>query len=592
MSRRRVTSHQVNTDVNTSFAVAFQKLAGVGDGKIITDLGDATIRLEGQRRRVVEPREGVYSFSIEVGERGTLSVMDIEFNVQKLPFYGESDNPNIPENTITFWDYTLLPVTEFRGVQQRLYLLGYLPNFSKEMNADTEIALLNFQADNGSIVINGEINTETTNALDTYFNDNSTDCPIEIKNPDGEIMPLIRRQLIKIDRAVSGRAQPHAPHPDTRGTLPVKNDAGEEITSGKAIISYVAGTEDDSDLKFKVKPFGSHVFDDNIYPVVASGTSVEVKERRVDDEGLVELTRQNSVDGDSVIELHYESSDGPVIGEVDVNIHGKKTISITVYMVTIVPRRRNEEERDSNSPFNSNALNAKWNRSLAEEVIDKVNEICATSGIAFSITFEYIDFEGRIEGILSRKNYSFPPQSELDGMTLEQLEEVIAECNSNYDETEELRSNNNSVDGIRVFLVDEYLEFGENGEIDRSTAGLAWKTQNATIIEHNDKSVDQLAHTTAHELGHLLSLTENGGSHSDEWPKGTFFRHDIWSRSRLMGYKTGYNVDNPDRSWQDTGYGKTINVINTGTLLTSKKLDNTDGEVSLSRKKAGDLIEN
>jgi len=106
-----------------------------------------------------------------------------------------------------------------------------------------------------------------------------------------------------------------------------------------------------------------------------------------------------------------------------------------------------------------------------------------------------------------------------------------------------------------------------------------------------------LSRVLAHEFGHMLRLTAAEHAHSDDRGVQLPWRHDIWSRMRLMSKYVNYQLvaggGFPDRLWHDTTYGFFVGgnldgTLKAGDLIAVKNFSNdgTDGDITRARRSA------
>ncbi len=602
MRRRGVHSHRNNPTCIANFAVAFQICAGVDDANIIADAGNAKLKIGNEFTRTIRPCKGVYVFNIYDDEEGTLEIFGVTFHVQRKAFYNVGATPNIPQDSIAAWDGTLSPLGELRGVQQRLYMLGYLNSFSQNMNQETEIALLNFQADEGSIEINGDVQDNATlAALDNYFSDHILDSPVNLEDKEGNPVPLLRKYLLRIGRERNGTTQLYSPHPDTRGTLSLPLVTYECVSSNRTASEQ---------LRFGAFPTGILPISP-IFPVVTQGQEcIEVEHETVMGTLVILKRLSGQTCEDGLVELRYGANDGPVLSKIAVKVFEKKELNVVVHKVI-------------NNTLTDTSGISSWTDADLTAIFEKVNLIWASAGIRISYTFaENLTIIGKRLNCLTF--FYLDELTPAQERTLTAAQQAIHTQNQNdvqsgNSEYRAIKSANNE-DTIDMFLVndacDETLNLSQTLDIDHNTLGSANYSKRFTIIPRRAESVDNLAKTIAHEIGHVIlplktaatlnTADRHTASHSDEVPNshGRLFRSDVWSRSRLMATYLRYALvpSSPtssvvDRNWQNGLYQTNSNgKIYSGVFLTGKNVEVinsseiTDNEIEKSRKESDQII--
>jgi hypothetical protein len=263
--------------------------------------------------------------------------------------------------------------------------------------------------------------------------------------------------------------------------------------------------------------------------------------------------------------MHFGAHDGPVIGEFDIKVVPLSQVRLFIHLLEI----------RTSAGF---SCPNKWTISNAEQLISYINAIWASSGIDF-------DLRGLKSYSVIGKNL---------GAITDEYDNTTGNCIKS--EHYQLWKNNNRKDCINLYcaneLTDEYFDASGNVvRTENNTMGFATSRALSgptgymgVCIKYNNDLLS-LAQTVAHELGHILKLTSHPNGHSDDDGSNTPFRHDTWSRSRLMAKYKYYNDNSPHREWQDPGYGKTGHLMAAGSFITikNKPNDDTDDEQSIAR---------
>jgi hypothetical protein len=537
---------------------AFQRRPGIGGGKIIQDAGPALFYRDGEKPVTISPVNGVYAIPLQTGEQGKLELFDTVYTVASL---ASGNDAAITYPSIINWPLPLLSVNTLEGVQQRLQLLGYYTGkVDGSMGAATERAILEFQAEEGTLLVDGDPGQKTKTALDAYFSKNGM---------DASGIPIIRKYLISFKRFASGFAHWSSPHPDARG-----DDA--PIVSYFVLKGFVSWMFNylgikDSEQMFKVKmvreafaprKMNTYV---SVEPKAASNLTIDKSSEMHTPTTIPPLQCIAKDTCDAKIQVYFGAWNGPIIGELYVKIVPLIQVHLFVHIL------------DIKNTAGATVAN-KWTVKSAEKLIGDINSNWASTGIEFAVSGSKIySVVGKYPGKIT---------NEFDDAT------------KTYKTTEfySLWRNHNARNRINVYfaneLLDEYIDASGNiVRTDTNTAGyalsrsLAGPTGYVGVCIKFDNDMPTLARTVAHELGHILKLTSHPHAHSDDNGTPTPFRHDIWSRSRLMGKYIHYYDNPPNRVWQDTDYGKKGNLLNAGSLITIKKLktDGTDDELSIAR---------
>ncbi len=473
---------------------------------------------------------------------------------------------------ITHWKEPWLQISSLKGVQQRLQILGYYTGkVDGLMGEKSERAILEFQADEGTLLIDGVAGPKTQKALDAFFQKHG-------KDASGKNC-LIRRYLLRFERARTGDTSADCPHPDYRaGDLTVvpygfkksspadrDRNVGDAFNLGLDADAFMPGTDLILVPKFKNKS-------DFAFVSLQTPDASYQAANRYDKPYLRMIPRVQ--DGEDVLNLHLDRENGPVVGAVRVKIGGMKQVKTTVHLVTIA------DAKGKTVP--------PWTQKEALDLLGMINAVWMPMGVEFQVArVQSNNFTGLTAGTVTQ-DYSGKKGGRIEYLDLWSKFNVANSINIYFCER----------------LIDLNLENGKVGE-DSNTLGFAlprkaWKSTvnpNGPIgcCVRRDADFFNLALTVAHELGHVLNLTCHKDAHSDDDGTPTPFRHDIWSRTRLMSKYSGYFLDDPPRGWQKSTYGTTSdNALQHGAWLTVKRLknDGTDDEMEISRKVASNTRAN
>ena len=557
----------LNTYSTAKAMVCFQRRPGIGADKVIMDAGPAKLHLMGQAPQSINPTNGLYSLSVKSGDSAFFDIFDIRFNVACL----ESTNmQSISNPSIIYWQPPFFPFNTMEGVQQRLQILGYYTDIvDGKMNAPLERAILEFQADEGSLLIDGDPGPKTKNALQTYFDKNAY-----IQNTTTMI---IRKYFISFKRAITGPSKWNFPHPDNRGgtttcvSFSVEtngiiswlfNNLGLDKEKNKHSSAFAIGFAIEGGIGSFQKPLWLNVIPND-------KTICECLSEQIQKGNSNNVLFFAKKPGDTSVELHLGASSGPLMGKLDVKIVALVQVLIYIHILDI---------KDKTGKTVTN----QWTLNKAEQLMQNINAIWVPAGVEFKI--------GGSNNLTTVGKYAGAITDEFDNLS------------GNYRSCEHqlLWQNNNASKRINIYLANEiiyeYCDVG--GNVVKTSKnimgyGLSRKAAGSTgfigVCIKYDNNLPSLARTIAHELGHILTLTMHPHAHSDDDGTDTPFRHDIWSRQRLMGKFIYYYNNPPHREWQDTGYGKAGHILNSGSLITIKKIpnDGTDNELSIARNAAG-----
>lgn len=543
-----------------SVQILFQTRPGVGDEKIIRDAGDVTLYFRSGGTRVVECRNGVYHFDLQSDSEPVLEFLESQFPVRFLK-KGDKDTGS---GSIVHWEGPLEAPETLAGVQQRLQLLGYYTGcVDGTMGRKSERAILEFQADEGSLVIDGVAGPKTKAALDAFFEKHGYDSTRKHY--------LIRRYLARFERARIGDTHVSCPHPDYRGGDNTVVSYGYKISSwaDRDWGTGVAGDVFCVGLDFEGLSF-------------TEGTILVPKFKKNPNFGIVTIEQANAKhqaehkydrpylrirpmvkDGEDTLDLHFGSEKGPVVASLDVKAPEMKQVLVAVHLLTI------KDAHGNSAP--------PWTRSDAMALMGTVNSIWAPMGVAFEV-IEVVSntYVGAVSGTITNE-YSAK----------------IGAKNESEDiwKTFNLKQPNR----INLYFCESINWIMGDGSANQDILGFAVPRSTRQPSEpigacvRKDSNHFDLSLTVAHELGHVLDLTCHKDAHSDDDGSDNPYRHDIWSRSRLMTKYSRYRLSDPPRAWQNSTYGSPAHgELKSGAWLTVKKIpmDGTDDELATSRNAA------
>lgn len=533
--------------------VTFQKRPGTPHDRRIKDAGSATLSYSDGTKETVKPNDGYYVFAPKEGISATFEILGVSYTVQDLAA-GDEDVAGQP--SITSWGTVLSKCVpggvlkdSLRGIQERLQLLGYYTGrVDGTMGKETERAVLDFQADHGGLLVDGDPGGKTRTELKAHI-DRSGKATFDGKYKNYYV---VRRYLIDFWRAPTkqvGFSQADCPHPDTRsGDTPA---VGCGLFQGKDK-SYKART-----FKVKLEAAG-YVVDEAIaaklyltnrdHPEVAAPQGVVDPQER-----LMEIEAKTP--GTATLEVRWRDAKGPVLAEIEAHVFKLRHLKLAVHLMEIRTA--------------AGAGGARWTEAEARTLVDRVNAIWCPVGIRFDIA------QIRVE--------AFNTGRVADSVTDD-------DGNAGTWESDTLAKAHNVAARINVYLVQQLTDRTPGPPVQLAVSNangfqITVNGQRSLFVRRNPNGA-VLARTSAHELGHMLRLAHaKQYPHSDESEDAAgnkkIFRHDIDSRSRLMGYLSQYDLRAPVRPWQNTGYGRPgAGNVYKGALITLKKLkrDSTDDE--------------
>jgi hypothetical protein len=212
-----------------------------------------------------------------------------------------------------------------------------------------------------------------------------------------------------------------------------------------------------------------------------------------------------------------------------------------------------------------------WTRAEAQSLIDIINNIWNPMGISFV----YQNFE---EHVLQEAEAGW----------------IIDDYVHNRQRSNPIARRFNRTGAINVYFTQHVKQIfrDADGNIEDSEpiafAGNRWDYIPSFVFTGRLLGLSELARALAHEFGHMLRLTPAAEAHTDDRGVPTPWRHDLWSRMRLMAKYLHYSNSDPDRTWQSTTYGDSADLMNAGDLISIKNFarDDSDGEMAIARSSA------
>ncbi|MEO6098023.1 MAG: peptidoglycan-binding domain-containing protein [Fibrobacteria bacterium] len=487
-----------------------------------------------------------------------MEILGSQFN---LLFLKKGDRDTGGGGSLVHWQGPLEAPGSLTGVQQRLQLLGYYTGcVDGQMGRKSERAILEFQADEGGLAIDGVAGPKTQQALDAFFQKHGYDST-------GKHY-LIRRYLARFERARIGDTHASCPHPDYRGGDNTVVSFGYKVSSwadrdrdqGVTGSAFYVGLDFEGGLDFSNDTVLAPKFKKNPNFGIVTLEQTNAKHQADHNYNRPYVRIQPMVkDGEDTLDIHYGSEKGPVVASLEVKTPGMKQVLVAVHLLTITDAR--------------GLSVVPWTRREALGLIEMVNAIWMPMGIEFQVREVQ---EERFTGATS-------------GEITDDYSVITGRIESN-----ELWSafNIKGERRINIYFCESILWLLKNGLSSNSILGFAISRsrqgplQPIGVCVRKDADFFNLALTVAHELGHVLELTCHQHAHSDDDGSDLPFRHDIWSRSRLMAKFSQYPLDIPPRRWQSSTYGTSSQgYLQCGAWLTAKrlKMDGTDDELKISR---------
>jgi hypothetical protein len=519
-----------------SVHVVFQTRPGATADRRITTGGDAALTLRSGGESQVQSVNGIYHFDVPAGDEAVLELFGTQFRIVRVN--GVDPDPTA-NGTLVVWDAPLRPNTGLEGQLQRLQILGYYTGaVSAAMNDLAERAILEFQADNG-LVIDGVCGNHTRDKIAEVFG--------HAGNLNGTHQPLNRRYLACFERANSGASLRNGPQIDFRGGETMKLSLPAPENPAAAPIAYrLAATSaslDEASYPWHLTARGGN-------GIVAVVTGVKT--------GSADQFEIRTVStGDEVLELRQGSAAGPIIATLDVQVVPLVNVELWGHLLTVKDHAGAEL---ANPPM--------WTEAEARALIDSINDIWNPAGVRFVFRrFESHDVQQPQAGIIEDDYINDHLRSQALASTLNRRGVM------NVYFTQRLSMTYTNADGNPETITP------------LAHAGDRWRFNPSAVF--TSKSSDfNMGRVLAHEFGHMLRLTRAHYAHTDDRGVATPWRHDLWSRMRMMSKYVNYDPADPDRNWQNLTYGvDNQNFMLAGDLISVKDLpnDGTDGELQRSR---------
>ncbi len=516
--------------------IVFQMRPGTTANRRITTGGDATLTLHSGAVSQVQAVDGIYHFDMPAGEEAVLELFGTQFRVVRVN--GIDPDPT-GENTIVVWDGTLRPNTGLEGQLQRLQILGYYCGaVTDAMNDIAERAILEFQADNG-LVIDGVSGNHTRDKIAEIFG--------RVGNMNGTHQPLNRRYLAFFERANVGPSQRNSPQIDFRGGEAMKLSLPAPATDGATSMTYLLGC---TPVHLDEASFPLHLTSRGGNGILTVTTAIEPTRNDMFEFRAV-------AQGDEVLEVHQGSAAGPLIATLDVHVVPLVNVELWGHLLTVTDAAGAQL---ADPPL--------WTQAEAQALIDSINDIWNPVGVRFVFRgFESHDVQQPQAGTIADDYIHLHLRSQAIARSLNRRGVM------NVYFTQLLSMTFTNADGVPETMAP------------LAHAGNRWAF-NPSAVFTSKSSAFNMGRVLAHEFGHMLRLTRAQYAHTDDRGVATPWRHDLWSRMRMMSKYVNYNPHNPERGWQNLTYGSDDqNFMLAGDLISVKDFpnDGTDGELQRSR---------
>jgi hypothetical protein len=269
--------------------------------------------------------------------------------------------------------------------------------------------------------------------------------------------------------------------------------------------------------------------------------------------GIKDLKSSGEQNFAVAIQVHVDSLDGPVIGEMEPHVFQFQDLRIVAHLVTI------------------NGVGTTRSAQDFKDLVDEANVIWRATGIRFL----YDPTETKANIVTGFKQ---------DG-TVGALDDNLALQDQEQSRVYHLSPDLNA---INVYCVQAIESDSPGAKVMGETHDVDFIADAGIGVILSDQAADKSGRVLAHELGHFLDLT-----HADEDGKFHHIRDDIWTENRLMWF--GVLLDpiqlsdpppaNPQPGYRtDIGYG----LLRPGDLIDLKHLANdpVDGSLNLARVRA------
>ena len=265
------------------------------------------------------------------------------------------------------------------------------------------------------------------------------------------------------------------------------------------------------------------------------------------------------------IEARLGAANGPVLGEMIVNVMGWANVPVCCHLVTLNGTVLN----DGGSPVPAATSR---NQAAVRALLNTVNAIWLPMGIRFNI----VEFKNTVRTLTATH-----------GNITGAYQGHVGVDNSNqwYVQATELGRVNRRAHSVNIYFIRGTYNADDGSFNDvRGIGTTVTAAADYGVVVPDPCDGNDLAH----ELGHVLNLDFHGGGnigHSDDTAATEHSRDNIWARRRLMySYNPhGTTAGTPARRI-NVGYGRYVR----GALLSIKNLagDPTDGEYAEARNRA------
>lgn len=530
-----VRPHKKTGFTTANIFVYFQRYPGTDVNSVVNG-GKGKLAVGTDSVDVLPQGKGLYTLKMPKDSQGIFELFDTSYKVIHHEI-ADLEKKSDPKFRITDWKKLGKP-EQREGVQRRLQMLGYyLGKVDDIFGPLTERAVLNFQADNNPLRIDGIPGDKTQRRLNREF---------KRKNTKQADQYYLRKVPLRFERAVTGPPQEDSSDVDDRGT----EAGGRGCTMGVAV-----GKENEVKLR-------RDQIDPKARLCVASDKPAIAKIVSPAGGVLPRGRKENTIrykgikEGVAKIQVYYETVGGRLLSELQVVVSKMIQVDVVAHLTQILAR-------GFIGPVRPGDHRTSRTSSQVNDLFEEINAIWRPLGIEF-----------KLQGCVSTSHRL----SNMGRVTIGIPTNALGQ-----DEHDELWTANNVARHVNVYFVPQIFDAtaagggGIQGQAFNNTQTGPNQVPGVTLGDGADSN------DLAHELGHILTLTQNPSCHADESDtnRGAQSRNDTWCRRRLMAM---YNPDFPHRPWQDNGYGRFvqggITRMNRGALITIKDLpqDQTDGE--------------